>query len=189
MNLLTSLLLEGFADSSFARLFTEMNAWTAALFIVGLILCAVEMFIPGFGVCGICGSLLVVAGIVLRMVFGGDMLMLLYMVLIALVLFILMFWVFSRLITKSRLSRTAMFHTENSLPEGATAGTKDFSALLNCEGKAETSLHPVGRAKFGTETVDVVARDGYIEQGANVVVVQVEGQRIVVIEKQEEVIL
>ncbi len=183
MTVLTDLLLEGFADSSFARLFTEMNGWTAALFVLGLILCAIEMFIPGFGGCGISGTLLVVAGIVLRMVFGGDLLMLLYMVLIALVLFILMFWVFSKLITKSRLSKTPLFHTDSALPTGATEGTRDFSAFVGCEGRAETILHPVGRAEINGETLDVVARDGYINQGAEIMVVKVEGQRVVVIEK------
>lgn len=183
MYLLTNLLLEEFADSSFARLFTDMNGWTAALFIIGLVLCVIEMCLPGFGGFGISGVVLVVAGIVLRMIFGGDLLMLLYMVLIALALFILMFWVFSKLITKSRLSKTALFHTDSSLPAGATQGTKDYSALVGAEGRAETALHPVGRACFDGETIDVVARDGYISQGAIVTVVQVEGQRVVVVEK------
>ncbi len=183
MTVLTNLLLEGFADSSFARLFTEMNGWTAALFVLGLILCAIEMFIPGFGVCGVSGTILIVAGIVLRMIFGGDLLMLLYMVLIAMVLFILMFWVFSRLITKTRLAKTPLFHTDSAVPTGTTEGTRDFSSLVGCEGTAETILHPVGRATINGETVDVVARDGYIPQGAAVVVVKAEGQRVVVIEK------
>ena len=185
MNILTALLLEGFADSSFARLFTQMNGWTIALFAVGLILCAVEMCIPGFGACGVSGVILIVAGIVLRMIYGGDLLMLLYMVLIALALFILMFWVFSRLITKSRLSKTALFHTDSTVPTGPTAGTMDFTHLLNSVGVADTALHPVGRARFDGETVDVVARDGYIAKDSAVVVVGVEGQRVVVIEKEK----
>ena len=36
MNVLT-LLMDSFADSSFARLFTEMNAWAIALFALGVI--------------------------------------------------------------------------------------------------------------------------------------------------------
>ncbi len=185
MDILTSALMEAFADSSFARLFTQMNGWTIALFAVGLVLCVVEMCIPGFGACGISGVTLIVAGIVLRMVCGGDLLMLLYMVLIALVLFVLMFWVFSRLITKSRLSQTALFHTENAVPFGTTEGTKDFSHLLGAEGVTQTVLHPVGRVTFGSEVVDAVARDGYISANTCVVVLFVEGQRIVVTEKEE----
>ncbi len=177
------MLLEDFADSSFARLFTQMDGWTIALFAIGLILCIIEMCLPDFGVCGITGVVLIVAGIVMRMISGGDLLMLLYMVLIALVLFILMFWVLSRIITKSRLSRTALFHIDSTLPSGTTEGTKDFSSLLGREGCAETALHPVGRASFNGESVDVVARDGYISEGTTIVVVNVEGQRVVVVEK------
>ena len=53
----------------------------------------------GVGFFGICGIILVVAGIVVRMVCGGDVYMLLYMILFALVLFIVMFVVASLLYT------------------------------------------------------------------------------------------
>ena len=106
--------------------------------------------------------------------------------LIALALFILMIWVFSRVITKSRLSKTALFHVESAVPTGVTEGTRDFSYLMGKVGVAETLLHPIGRGTFNDETVDVVARDGYIQKGASVRVTEVEGQRVVVIENKEE---
>ena len=185
MNILT-MLLEANAGDSFVRLFTEMNAWTIAVFALGIIFCAIEMIVPGFGFFGISGTILIVVGIVLRMIFGGDLLMLLYMVLIALVLFILMFWLFSRLITKSRLAKTALFYVDSAVPTGVTEGTRDFSYLKGEVGVAETMLHPIGRVSFNGESVDVVARDGYINQGAKVLVTQVEGQRVVVIESKED---
>ena len=181
MNIYT-MLLEATAGDSFVRLFTEMNAWTIAVFALGIIFCAIEMFVPGFGFFGISGTILIVAGIVLRMIFGGDLLMLLYMVLIALALFILMFWVFSRIITKGRLSKTALFHVESAVPTGVTEGTQDFTYLIGEVGVAETMLHPIGRASFSSGTADVVARDGYIAKGAQIQVVHVEGQRVVVVE-------
>ena len=183
---LFTMLLEATASDSFVRLFTEMNAWTIAAFVLGIIFCAIEIFIPGFGFFGISGSVLIVIGIVLRMIFGGDLLMLLYMVIIALVLFVLMFWLVSRLITKSRLAKTALFHVESAVPTGITEGTRDFSYLLGDIGVAETMLHPIGRASFNGATVDVVARDGYIPKDAKVQVTQIEGQRVVVIEKKED---
>ncbi|MCH5156493.1 MAG: hypothetical protein J1G02_01285 [Clostridiales bacterium] len=180
MNVLTMLLST--AGDSFVRLFTEMNAWTIAVFILGIIFCAIEMFVPGFGFFGISGSVLVAAGIVLRMIFGGDLLMLLYMVLIALALFILMFWVFSRLITKSRLKKSALFSVDSAVPTGITEGTRDFSDLVGEVGVAVTSLHPIGLADFNNVTVDVVARNGYISKDAKVIVTHVEGQRVEVVE-------
>ena len=185
MNVLT-MLLEATAGDSFVRLFTEMNAWTIAVFALGIIFCAIEMCVPGFGFFGISGSILIVVGIVLRMIFGGDLLMLLYMVLIALALFVLMFWVFSRLITKSRLAKTALFHVDSAVPTGVTEGTHDFSYLIGEVGVSETALHPIGRVSFNRGTVDVVARDGYIAKGAKVQVIHVEGQRVVVIENKED---
>ena len=184
MNIFTTLLAT--AGDSFVRLFTEMNAWTIAVFALGIIFCAIEMFVPGFGFFGISGTVLIVAGIVMRMIFGGDWLMLLYMVLIALALFILMFWVFSRIITKSRLAKTPLFHVDSAVPTGVTEGTRDYSFLVGEVGVTETILHPIGRVSFNSGTVDVVANDGYIQKGAKVRVIHVEGQRIVVIENKED---
>ena len=183
MNVISTLLLEGFADSSFARLFTEMNGWTIAIFALGIIFCAIEMILPDFGFFGISGIVLFVTGIVLRMIFDGDALMLLYMVLIGLVLFVFMFWIMSRLITKGRLSKTALFSVKSAVPTGTTEGTRDYTYLVGKQGVAATLLHPVGRANFEGETVDVVARDSYIPLGATVVVTKVEGQRVVVVEQ------
>jgi len=181
MNILTTLLAESFADSSFARLFTEMNAWTIVLFVLGIIFCAVEMCVPGFGFFGITGSIMIVAGIIVRMICGGDLYMLLYMILIALVLFVLMFFVVSRMIRKGRLGKTAIFNVGTAVPEDITEGTRDYTALLGKVGVATTVLRPSGKMKIDDEIVDVVARDGFIESGANVTVTSVEGQRVVVV--------
>ncbi len=182
MNILT-ILAESFADSSFARLFTEMNAVTIVLFVLGIIFCAIEMCMPGFGFFGIAGSIMIVAGIIVRLACGGDAMMLLYMILIAIVLFAVMFFVASKLITKSRLSKTPLFSAKSAVSEDKTEGTKDFSEYLDKVGVAETLLRPVGKANFDGEVLDVVARDGFIEQGTAVVCVQVEGQRVVVVKK------
>ena len=168
-----NLMLETFADSSFVRLFTEMNGWAMALFIVGVIFCAIEMCTPGVGFFGICGIILVVAGIVVRMVCGGDVYMLLYMILFALVLFIVMFVVASLLIRKSKLGKTAIFNVGTAVP---------YAYLLGKIGVASTILRPCGKVNFDGETVDVVARDSFIDTGASVEVVRVEGQRVVVVE-------
>lgn len=182
MSVLT-FLAESFADSSFARLFTEMNPVAIVLFVLGIIFCAIEMFIPGFGFFGISGSIMIVAGIIVRLVCGGDAMMFLYMVLIAFVLFFLMFFVLSRAITKGRLGKTTIFNIGTAVPEDKTEGTKDFSKYLNAQGAATTVLRPVGKAKFGDDVVDVVARDGFIAADEEIVCVEVEGQRVVVVKK------
>ena len=72
------------------------------------------------------------------------------------------------------------------MPEDKTQGTKDFSAFLQQVGTTQTVLRPIGKATFGGEVLDVVARDGFVEKGKQVQVIAVEGQKIEVIEIQEE---
>ena len=184
MSAVMNLLASGAGDS-FVRLFTEMNSWTIALFVLGIIFCLIEMCVPGFGFFGISGIIMIVVGIIVRMICGGDLYMLLYMILIAVALFMLAFWVFSRAITKGRLSKTALFHVDPAVPFGNTAGTKDYKYLMGKCGVALTTLRPVGRAKFDDETLDVIARDGLIPANSKVAVVETEGSRVVVIEIKE----
>lgn len=181
MNILSTLLLDAAGDS-FVRLFTEMNGWTIVLFILGIIFCAIEACVPGFGFFGIAGCIMIVAGIVVRMIFGGDLYMLLYMILIALALFFVLFFVASMLIRKGRLGKTAIFNVGTAVPEDKTEGTRDFSDLVGKTGVVTSVLRPAGKAKFDDQVVDVVARDGYVEAGSNVTVLSVEGQRVVVVE-------
>lgn len=183
MNILTSMLLSSFADSSFARLFTEMNAWAIVLFILGIIFCAIEACTPGFGFFGITGTVLIVAGIIVRMICGGDLYMLLYMIIIALVLFCLLFILASLIIRKGKIGKTALFNVGTAVPEDKTEGTRDYDYLVGKVGVVTTVLRPAGKVQIDDEIVDVVARDGFVEVGASVKVLAVEGSKIIVVEQ------
>lgn len=182
MNIFSTLLLDAAGDS-FVRLFTEMNAWAIVLFVLGIVFCAIEVCTPGFGFFGIAGAVLIVAGIIVRMVCGGDLYMLLYMVLIALFLFGLFFFVASVLIRKSKLGKTAIFNVGTAVPEDKTEGTRDYDHLVGKSGVVTTVLRPTGKVNIDGEIVDVVARDGYVAAGANVKVLAVEGSKIIVVEE------
>jgi len=56
----------------------------------------------------------------------------------------------------------------------------DFAHLLGRTGTATTQLTPSGKARFGGELVDVIADGEVISRGAAVVVVAVQGNRVVV---------
>jgi membrane-bound ClpP family serine protease len=62
----------------------------------------------------------------------------------------------------------------------APEATSPYSALLGAIGVAATTLRPSGMAQFGDEYVDVVAEGSYVEAGARVQVIEIEGNRIVV---------
>lgn len=169
----------GLGDS-FVRLFSEMKALVIVLFVLGILLCVIELFSPGFGVFGISGLALIVIAIIIRMVNGGDIYMLGYMLLFSLIFIGVLFGVISRSMKKGALSKAKMFDVGTAVPTGITEGTKDFSALIGATGITTTVLRPVGKASFGGVVQDVVAHDGYIEEGAKIEVTGVEGQRIVV---------
>ncbi|MGD9720883.1 MAG: NfeD family protein [Pirellulales bacterium] len=56
----------------------------------------------------------------------------------------------------------------------------DFEHLLGHQGVATTQLTPSGKARFGGQLVDVIADGEVIRRGAEVVVVEVQGNRVVV---------
>jgi membrane-bound ClpP family serine protease len=56
----------------------------------------------------------------------------------------------------------------------------DFNHLLGHRGVAATQLTPSGKARFGDELVDVIADGEVISRGAEVVVTEVHGNRVLV---------
>jgi membrane-bound serine protease (ClpP class) len=56
----------------------------------------------------------------------------------------------------------------------------DFEHLVGHEGLATTQLTPSGKARFGNELIDVIADGEVISRGTHVVVVEVQGNRVVV---------
>ncbi len=169
------------AWQSFVTLFAEMSPYVYALFILGIIFCVIEMAMPGFGVFGILGLVMVVLAIVLRMVAGGNAWMLLFMVLISGTIIGVAFVVVGRSIKQGKLSKTEIFNVGTAVSTGVTQGTKDFSNLVGKQATTINALRPVGQARFEDGSiVDVIAHNGFIEANTNVKVILVEGQRVVV---------
>jgi membrane-bound serine protease (ClpP class) len=56
----------------------------------------------------------------------------------------------------------------------------EWARYLGVSGIAETDLRPAGKARLGDNVVDVVSLQAWIERGERVVVVEVEGVRVVV---------
>ena len=170
-------------SSSFVKLFAEMNPWTIVLFVIGLLFCIVELFTPGFGFFGISGICMLVAAIVLRLIFGGDALMLVYMLLIVGSILVLLFVVFDKIVKRGKFRKNSIFDAQPSVSEVRPDGVSDFSSLVGSSGVAKTALRPVGKADFDGTVVDVVARDGFVEQGQVVTVVATDGPSVIVVQK------
>jgi membrane-bound serine protease (ClpP class) len=151
------------------------------LFVAGLVLLGIEMFVlPGFGVAGVLGLLAVVASLVLGMVgplpTPVDLLQAGAVVLTALVMCGIAVWqLLQRLPRDGRLQLRASTRRE----DGYVANTPRVD-LVGKHGVAATDLHPSGTALFGEERVDVVSEGAFVPAGTPVQVVRAEGYRHVV---------
>jgi membrane-bound ClpP family serine protease len=168
--------------------------WLAfLLFVLGLLLIGLEIFvIPGFGVTGISGILLVLGSIGLVAyghwprsneewvgyghALGPFTISILGAIVMAFVLarYLPHIPYINRLILKPRdeIGEVGDELADSIHPE--------MAALLGAIGVAATPLRPAGKVQFGDAFVDVVAEGSYVVPGTRVQVVEIEGNRIVV---------
>ncbi len=159
-----------------STLFAEMGWVSAVLLIVGVAFASIEVFLPGFGVWGITGSICVVMGIIARMIEGATITQLFILIFIVLIVFTLLFLLMIRSARHGLLSKTAIIETGVSVKE--TKNEKD--ELLGKLGKTTTMLRPVGKIDIDGVSYCALTEDGYINENVDVEVVKVEGENIFV---------
>jgi membrane-bound ClpP family serine protease len=168
--------------------------WLAILlFMLGLLLIGLEVFVlPGFGVCGISGILLVIVSLGL-VAYGhwprtqGDLIGFGQKVgsfSLSLLGALAAAFVLARYLPSIPFANRLMLKPLDEPGEGgaeaAEAAQPEHAALLGAIGVAATPLRPAGKTRFGDEFVDVVAEGGYVLPGTRVQVIEIEGNRIVV---------
>lgn len=180
----------------FAPLYLEGLAanWEILLFLAGLLLLALELFVvPGFGVTGVAGIVCLVGGLVLSLVgnvgmdfshvplvsLGGSLAVVLLAVTIALPLSI---WVGKRLF-ESRLFGGLALNEVQAAEAGYTVSQPEEASLVGCDGTAATVLRPAGKVRIEGRLYDAVAQVGFVEQGSQVTVVGYENASLVVVRK------
>ena len=174
----------------FAPLYLDGLAanWEILVFVIGLMLIAVELFVlPGFGVAGIGGIVLVTGGLIMALLdntnfdfrgvsaerWGEAVLT----VLAGLVLgFVAMIWLSHKIGRRGIFRRVALVA---DLEEAVSS--PDLSALVGQEGIAVTVLRPSGKVRIGTEWYDGVSEAGFIEKGSRVKVLRFENAQLYVV--------
>lgn len=173
----------------FAPLYIDGLAqnWEILLFIIGLLLFAAEIFIiPGFGVAGVGGIILVVAGLTMSLLnntdfnfeevtnaeFGEACLT----VLVGLGGgFALMIWLSNKIGHKGIFRKMAL---NADLEESISS--PNLTSLVGKEGTAFTILRPSGKVMIDGELYDGVSDSGFIEKGMQVKVVHFENAQVYV---------
>lgn len=168
----------------FAPLYLEGLAsyWEILLFIAGIALIAVEIFvIPGFGVAGVLGIVFLVAGLVFSMVGNvafdfssvpaGDVANRTMIVLVAFAVALpVSIWLGKKLFESTLFGGLAL-NTVEDTGEGFTVARQAESTMIGATGKAITILRPAGKVEVEGRGYDAVAQTGYIEKGETVTVV------------------
>lgn len=161
--------------------------WEILVFISGLLLVAAEIFIlPGFGLMGIGGILLILSGLILSLLnnvnfdFEGVSLPDFGRASLTVLLgmgggFILMLWL------SNRIGSTGLFRKVALLADLSTSvSTPPLNNLAGKEGIAETVLRPSGKVSIEGEWYDGVSESGFIEKGTKVRVVRFENAQVYV---------
>jgi len=161
------------------------------MFIAGLILIAAEIFIvPGFGIAGISGMLLVIASLFLSLVGGRPFLdfeiisMAIIQLAGAITGALILILILAKFLPKSAFFNKLVLSTVSTANRGYVSNP-DFSSLVGKEGIALTTLRPAGTAEIDGQKVDVVSDSEYIKNGTKIKVIKTEGMRVVVIPVKE----
>lgn len=172
--------------------FTGQNAVLGGMiFLLGLSLVLIEVFVlPGFGVAGITGILFMLGGIVLAtfdripqssdewMLFGGRVSQFVG----ALVGAVFVAFIIARQLPNIPYANRLVLPPPVDSPTDAPIlpGAAEAAALLGAIGTSATPLRPAGMAQFGDKYIDVVTEGDFINSGARIQVIEIEGTRIVV---------
>ena len=156
------------------------------LFVVGLVLLALEIFvIPGFGITGIAGILLIFASLFLSLIPSGPLLdfntisVAIIQLTGAVVAAFILILILAKFLPKSRAFSRLILADEERAEQGFVSYPSE-KELIGQKGIALTTLRPAGTAEFNGKRYDVMADWEYIEQGSKIVVLRVEGVKVVV---------
>jgi membrane-bound ClpP family serine protease len=170
----------------------EFTMLAVLLFVLGLILIGIEVFVlPGFGITGISGIVLVVGSLALVTLekmpettqdwVGLGLTLATFGVSLAgaIAAAFMLAWYLPHIPYANRLVLAPP--TEETGEMLTSGGDNPIRPdLLGAIGVAETTLRPAGKARFGDEFLDVIAEGDYVNPGSRVQVIEIEGNRIVV---------
>jgi membrane-bound serine protease (ClpP class) len=171
----------------FAPLYIEGLAanWEIIIFFIGIVLLVIELLvIPGFGIAGIAGIFLIIAGLILSMlnnvdfdfkpVEKGGIGKALFTVMAGISAGFALIIYFSSRIGKQGMFRKVALNTNLEVSEGYIGVPMDNKSLVGKKGIAYTDLRLSGKIQIDDEIIDAVSENIFISKGTPVEVVRFE---------------
>ncbi|MFT6324756.1 MAG: membrane-bound serine protease (ClpP class), partial [Halieaceae bacterium] len=177
----------------FAPLYLQGIAenWEIILFFIGIIAVAVEVFlIPGTGIAGVLGIILIFTGLTLSMVenvqfdfsmvsYEGILTSLSVVLMATLVMAILTLILLPKMLDSRNMKRLVL-SSEQKIEDGFVGVDNSNKLLIGQNGTTHTDLHPSGKVIINQQHFDATSLGAYIEKGTSIKVIAHEGAQIIV---------
>jgi membrane-bound serine protease (ClpP class) len=165
--------------------------WEILMFLVGVVLLILEIFVlPTFGVLGIIGIVLTVAGLTLSLLrinnfdfhFAGWGVAIVAFLRVMLILGIVLAFavVYGDKFFFSGTMKKFVLHTTQDASKGYTVKPNELLNIVGKTGTANTMLRPAGSVKIGDDFYDALTDGDFIDKGESVKVHSVRGSYLVV---------
>ena len=158
----------------------DLDMTAIEFFAVGAGLLFLELFIPGFGLCGISGIVCILVSFYFGLGGGKDTIPVLAAGLVGIAV---LGALFMKLLPKNPLWQKFVLSNKDHLT--GKENHLDLTGYIGKTGTAESLLRPSGVAKINGKIVDVITEGDFIAPGSPVVIVKVEGHKIFV-EKEKQ---
>lgn len=155
---------------------TGLSIFVLLLFIGGLALIGLEMFVPG-GIVGTVGIITVVYAIIYV---NKSTYYIAFILVVSLILAVILYYVNRNVFHKKLMFLDRLVLNDSISTEDGYVASESRVELVGKKLKAYTDLRPAGVAILDNEKLDVVTDGDFIEKGNGIVIVRVEGMRIVV---------
>lgn len=170
--------------------------WEILIFLAGLVLLMLEFFVvPGFGVTGISGIILIVVSLVLTLVFNVGFKftfnpefnasayvskMTILVLVSSLAGFFLSLWLGKKLILAETRFGSLALRTELESGKGFTSQDMRNEQYIGKEGVAQTILRPAGKINIDGEVLDATIEHGFANPGDKIKVSKFENAQLIV---------
>jgi len=178
----------------FAPLYLEGLAenWEILIFLAGIALLAVEIFVlPGFGIAGISGIVLIITGLTLSLIRNvvfdfsltgfEDIALALFRVVLTLLIGVVFFlFVGEKFLYKGVFFRKIALQDTQNREQGYVSRDYGKESLIGKSGVTVTDLRPAGTVEIDNERYDVISDGEHIPKNSRVKVMKVQGNYLVV---------
>jgi membrane-bound serine protease (ClpP class) len=170
--------------------------WEILIFLAGLVLLMLEFFVvPGFGVTGISGIVLILVSLILTLVYNVGFKfkfnpefdasayvskMTILVLVSSLAGFFIALWLGKKLILAETRFGSLALRTKMDSDQGFTSQDMRNEQYVGKEGTAQTILRPSGKVNIDGEILDATVEHGFVEAGEKVKVTRFENAQLFV---------